>query len=34
MAANPVVPIPELQINTEKKAEETMVQNNRRWTPD
>src|SRR5258708_40127005 len=25
MAANPVVPTPELQINTEKKAEETIV---------
>ena len=32
MAANPVVPTPELQINTEKKAEETIVHGSGRIT--
>ena len=32
MAANPTVPIPELQINTEKKAEETIVHGSGRTT--
>jgi anti-sigma B factor antagonist len=32
MAANPVVPTPELQINTEKRAEETMVHGSGRIT--
>jgi anti-anti-sigma regulatory factor len=32
MAANPVVPTPELQINTEKKAEETVVHGSGRIT--
>ena len=32
MAANPVVPTPELQINTEKRAEETIVHGSGRIT--
>jgi anti-sigma B factor antagonist len=32
MAANPAVPMPELQINTEKKAEETIVRGSGRIT--
>jgi anti-anti-sigma factor len=34
MAANPVVPTPELQINTEKRAEETMVRGTGRITSE
>ena len=34
MAANPVVPIPELQMNTEKKAEGTIVHGSGRITSD